>query len=203
MHKQRLDVLGQEQQFLIDANAGLDGAAFDLAALPEVVRVHSAQSSARDEIQQHVRAASELDILAVRGLGLIGLNDSMLRSCLGRDEQRLRVRALLLDPKSPALPRRAAEIGESAESLAGGVKLTEARLRELSDTCDVEIYRYDILPTWRVIRAGGTMFVGAFDAGWEGHESATYKIMETPHGPLFRGFKRMVDAMIDGAQRTV
>ncbi|MGW5674741.1 helix-turn-helix domain-containing protein [Streptomyces sp. NPDC003860] len=178
------------------------GAAFDLAAFPEVVRVYSSQTSARAEIQQHVRAASELDILAVRGLGLIGLNDSILRSCLGREGERLRVRALLLDPRSPALPRRAAEIGESVESLAGGVELAEARLRELTDACDMEIYRYDMLPTWRVIRADGTMFVGAFDAGWEGHESATYKIMETPHGPLFRGFKRMVEAMADGAQRT-
>ncbi|MEU5978764.1 helix-turn-helix transcriptional regulator [Streptomyces sp. NPDC047315] len=178
------------------------GAAFDLAAFPEVVRVYSSQASARAEIQQHVRAAAELDILAVRGLGLIGLNDSMLRSCLSRNEGRLRVRVLLLDPKSPALSQRAAEIGESAESLAGGVNLAEARLRELTDTCDVGIYRYDMLPTWRVIRADGTMFVGAFDAGWEGHESATYKIMETSHGPLFRGFKRMLDAMISGAQRT-
>lgn len=60
-----------------------------------------------------------------------------------------------------------------------------------------------MLPTWRLIRTDGTLFVGAFDAGWEGHESATYKVMETPHGPLFRGFCRMFEAVIDGAQRTV
>ncbi|MEW1549605.1 helix-turn-helix domain-containing protein [Streptomyces tsukubensis] len=179
------------------------GAVFDLAAFPEVVRVYSTQAAAQAEIQQHAGAASELDILAVRGLGLIGLNDSMLRSCLNRAQERLRLRVLLLQSSSPALSRRAAEIGESSESLASGVELTEARLRELSPTCDVEIYRYDMLPTWRVIRADGTMFVGAFDSGWEGHESATYKIVETSHGPLFRGFKRMIDAMIDGADRTV
>ncbi|MFF3557485.1 helix-turn-helix domain-containing protein [Streptomyces tsukubensis] len=179
------------------------GAVFDLAAFPEVVRVYSTQAAAQAEIQQHAGAASELDILAVRGLGLIGLNDSMLRSCLNRAQERLRLRVLLLQSSSPALSRRAAEIGESSESLASGVELTEARLRELSHTCDVEIYRYDMLPTWRVIRADGTMFVGAFDSGWEGHESATYKIVETSHGPLFRGFKRMIDAMIDGANRTV
>lgn len=178
-------------------------AAFDLAAFPEVVRVYSAQASARDEIQQHARAATVLDILAVRGLGLIGLNDSMLRAHLGRPDGRLRVRVLLLDPEGHALAQRAAEIGESPESLAGGVRLAEARLRELSDVCDIEVYRYGMLPTWRIIRTDSLMFVGAFDAGWEGHESATYKVMETPHGPLYRGFRRMFEAVIDGAERTV
>nr|WP_314243956.1 helix-turn-helix domain-containing protein [Streptomyces sp. DSM 40907] len=179
------------------------GAAFDLAAFPEVVRVYSAQAAAQEEIQQQVRGAKELDILAVRGLGLIGLNDSMLRAHLGRPDGGLRARVLLLDPETPALALRAAEIGESAESLAGGVRLSEARLRELAGICDIEVYRYGMLPTWRLIRADSTMFVGAFDAGWEGHESATYKVMETPHGPLFRGFRRMFEAVVRGAERTV
>lgn len=181
------------------------GAAFDLAAFPEVVRVYAAQNSAAEEIQQQAREATELDVLAVRGLGLIGLNDSLLRACLPREQggKGLRVRVALLDPDSDALGRRAAEIGESAESLAGGVRLAEARLRELADVGDVGVWRYGMLPTWRLIRTDGTMFVGAFDAGWEGHESALYKVMETPHGPLFRGFRRMFEAVIDGAQRTI
>ncbi|WP_406448959.1 helix-turn-helix domain-containing protein [Streptomyces sp. NBC_01622] len=181
------------------------GPAFDLAAFPEVVRVYASQHSAAEEIQEHARSAKELDVLAVRGLGLIGLNDSLLRAHLTREQPPggPRVRVLLLDPDSPALARRAAEIGESAESLASGVRLAEARLRELADACAIEVYRYAMLPTWRLIRTDATMFVSAFDAGWEGHESATYKIMETPHGPLYRGFRRMFDAITDGAQRTV
>ncbi|WP_406168331.1 helix-turn-helix domain-containing protein [Streptomyces sp. NBC_00996] len=181
------------------------GAAFDLAAFPEVVRVYAAQNSAGEEIQQQAREATELDVLAVRGLGLIGLNDSLLRACLPREQggKGLRVRVLLLDPDSDALTQRAAEIGESAESLAGGVRLAEARLRELADSSDIQVYRYRMLPTWRLIRTDSTMFVSAFDAGWEGHESATYKVMETPHGPLYRGFCRMFEAIIDGAHRTV
>ncbi|MEU2300561.1 helix-turn-helix transcriptional regulator [Streptomyces antibioticus] len=181
------------------------GAAFDLAAFPEVVRVYEAQNSAAPEIRQQARDAQELDVLAVRGLGLIGLNDSLLRACLPRDQggRGVRVRVALLDPDSDALAHRAAEIGESAESLAGGVRLAEARLRELADAGDVGVWRYRMLPTWRVIRTDSTMFVGAFDAGWEGHESALYKVMSTPHGPLFRGFTRMFEAVIDGAQRTV
>jgi transcriptional regulator with XRE-family HTH domain len=181
------------------------GVAFDLATFPEVVRVYATQNSAAQEIQQQAREVRELDILAVRGLGLIGLNDSLLRACLPREQggSGLSVRVALLDPDSPALAQRAAEIGESAESLAGGVRLAEARLRELADTCEISVWRYRILPTWRLIRMDSTLFVGAFDAGWEGHESATYKVMETPHGPLFRGFRRMFEAVIDSSERTV
>lgn len=46
------------------------------------------------------------------------------------------------------------------------------------------------------------MFLSAFDAGWEGHESATYKIMQKPHGPLYRGFRQMFDAMLADGERT-
>lgn len=34
-------------------------------------------------------------------------------------------------------------------------------------------------------------------------QSATYKVMETPHGPLYRGFRRMLEAILEGAERTV
>ncbi|MGW5445430.1 helix-turn-helix domain-containing protein [Streptomyces asiaticus] len=181
------------------------GRAFDLAAFPEVVRVYATQADASEDIRQLAVLAKQLDVLAVRGLGIIGLRDSLLRSSLTRPEgqQAPQVRVLLLDPESPALTVRAAEIGESAESLAGGVKLAEARLRELPSVCDIQVYRYRVHPTWRIIRLDGTMFVSAFDTGWEGHESATYKVMETPHGPLYRGFKRMFASMMDAAVRTV
>ncbi|WJV47270.1 helix-turn-helix domain-containing protein [Streptomyces flavofungini] len=215
---QRLDVyeriadglhMPDDARHLLGLAAGRErrtgGAAFDLATFPEVVRVYAAQNSAAEEIKERAREATELDVLAVRGLGLIGLNDSLLRACLPRERggNGLRVRVALLDPDSEALTRRAAEIGESAESLASGVRLAEARLRELADVGDVSVWQYRMLPTWRLIRADGTMFVGAFDAGWEGHESALYKVVETPHGPLHRGFRRMFEAVVDGARRTV
>ncbi|GLF98757.1 helix-turn-helix domain-containing protein [Streptomyces yaizuensis] len=177
-------------------------APFDLAAFPEIVRVYEAQHAAASEIQQQARDAEELDVLAVRGLGLLGLNDSLLRSCL-HEGAHPQVRVLLLDPDSDALALRATEIGESAESLASGVRLTEGRLRELPESCNVKVWRYGILPTWRIIRTDSTMFIGTFDPGWEGHESATYKVMKSPHGPLFRGFQRAFEAMLDDARRTV
>lgn len=180
------------------------GSAFDLAAFPEVVRVYSAQAAAATEIQRQTRTAAEVDVLAVRGLGLIGLNDSLLRSSLTREAgPKAHVRVMLLDPDSDAIAVRAAEIGESPESLAAGVRLSEARLRELSDVCQIEVYRYRMIPTWRLIRTDTTAYVSAFDVGWEGHESATYKVMETPYGPLYRGFRRMFDALVGDAVRTV
>lgn len=177
-------------------------AAFDLAAFPEVVRVYASQASAAEEIQRQAKSAVELDVLAVRGLGLVALNDALLRDGLTRP-QPPRARVLLLDPDSPALAARAAEIGESAESLAGGIRLAEARLRELAPGRDLAVYRYRIMPTWRVIRLDTTMYVSAFDAGWEGHESAVYKVMRTPNGPLFRGFCRMFDALLAEGERAI
>ncbi|MFV8127561.1 helix-turn-helix domain-containing protein [Streptomyces syringium] len=179
------------------------GTAFDLAAFPEVVRVYPSQASAAEEIRRQARSAAEVDVLAVRGLGLIGLNDSLLRGPVMRAKVPLRVRVLLLDPDAPALAKRAAEIGESAESMASGVRLAEARLRELTEAGDVQVYRYRMLPTWRVIRLDNIMFVSAFDAGWEGHESAVYKVMETPHGPLYRGCRRMFEALVEDGERSV
>ena len=180
------------------------GKAFDLAAIPEVVRVYSAQAAATADIHRQAAAAAEVDILAVRGLGLVGLNDSLLRGHLAREDgERVRLRVLLLDPECPELAVRAREIGESAESLAGGVRLAEARLRELRQVCDVAAYRYASLPTWRLVRLDRVLYVSAFDEAWEGHESAVYKVMETGNGPFFRGFRRMFDALAQGARRTV
>ncbi|BBA99296.1 putative transcriptional regulator [Actinacidiphila reveromycinica] len=183
-----------------EARAG--GVAFDLAAFPEVVRVYGSQAAAADEIQRHAATAAEIDVLAVRGLGLLALNDSLLRAGLTRREPP-RVRVLLLDPDAPTVATRAAEIGESAESLAGGIRLSEARLRDLAPGRQLAVYRYRTLPTWRIIRLDSTMYLSAFTAGWEGHESAVYKVMSTPSGPLYAGFRRMLDALAEDAERTI
>lgn len=178
------------------------GAAFDLAAFPEVVRVYETQASAGEEIQRHAAEAQEIDVLAVRGLGLVALNDALLRGALTRP-QPPRARVLLLHPDAPATAARAEEIGESAESLGGGIRLSEARLREIAPGRDLAVYRYRILPTWRIIRCDTTMYVSVFHADWEGHESAVYKVMETPHGPLYQGFRRMFEALIAEGERTI
>lgn len=181
------------------------GPAFDLTAWPEIVRVYADQAAATEEIRKAARGAREIDVLAVRGLGLLALNHGLLRDALTRpvDEDRPMLRVALLHPDSPAVATRAAEIGESPDALSDGIRLTESRLRELADTCHVEVYRYRTLPTWRVIRLDSVQYVGAFDAGWEGHESAAYKLVETPHGPVYRGHRRQFEALIADADRSV
>ncbi|MGY0459447.1 helix-turn-helix domain-containing protein [Kitasatospora sp. cg17-2] len=180
------------------------GAAFDLAAFPEIVRVYSDQASAAAEIQRTARSAGEIDVLAVRGLGLLGLRDSLLRPHLERGaDARPRLRVLLLHPEAPAVADRAREIGESAESLSSGILLAEARLRELAEVGHVEVYRYRTLPVWRTIRLDATLYVSSFHSGWEGHESATYKVLATPYGPLFAGWRRQLDAMVTEAERII
>ncbi|MFF0295535.1 helix-turn-helix domain-containing protein [Kitasatospora sp. NPDC004615] len=186
------------------ARRRVSSTAFELAAWPEIVRVYESQDAAAAEIQRTARSASEIDVLAVRGLGLLGLSNSLLRPHLDRDgDTPPRLRVLLLDPDSPAAAQRAAEIGESTESLAAGIRAAEARLRELVPAGGVEVYRYRALPVWRVIRLGSVLYVGAFDAEWEGHESATYKLVRTPNGPLWAGFRRLFDAMVEDSTRII
>jgi hypothetical protein len=69
--------------------------------------VYPNQAEASREIRDHSRKAAQVDILAVRGLGLLGLNDSELRGPLTERQAPVRVRALLLDPDSPAVAVRA------------------------------------------------------------------------------------------------
>jgi transcriptional regulator with XRE-family HTH domain len=183
------------------------GSVFDPVNFPEVVRVFDVQASAAVEIQAAARAARQIDVLAVRGLGLLGLNDSVLRAPFA--EQRpggLDLRVLLLDPDSPAAARRAGEIGESGEGFAEGIRFAESRLRELAKTNDgvrVSVHRYRSVPIWRLIRLDSMMYVGVFDTEWEGHQSPTYKVPETPRGALYRGCSRTFEALLEDAVKVV
>ena len=67
------------------------------------------------------------------------------------------------------------------------------RLREVVDTnsvVDLTVKLYDRLPVWRVIRLDEMIYVSAFDAAWEGHESAVYEIPHTPRGAFWAGYQR-------------
>ncbi len=172
----------------------------------EVIAVYRSQQDAAADIGAAVRQAREVDILAVRGLGLIGLNHSLLRPAVTGGRSPQVVRALLVDPDSDAARRRAAEIGESFESFTSGVLLAVARLRELAEhtTATMEIYLYDMLPTWRVIALDETLFVSAFGQDVEGHTSPMYKISSSAYGgALHRGFRRFVGELQRTARRVM
>jgi hypothetical protein len=74
-----------------------------------------------------------VDVMAVRGLGLIGLNDSLLRGPLAGRTGEVRVRVLLLDPDAPAVAVRASEVGERPDAFAAGIRLSVSRLAEFRD----------------------------------------------------------------------
>jgi transcriptional regulator with XRE-family HTH domain len=180
--------------------AGLDH--LGASGRAEILAVYPSQSTARGEIEQRAQKAAAVDVLAVRGLGIIGLNDSLLRS-------RVRARAvsvgvLLLDPDGDAAHRRAAEISESYGSFSAGIRLSLERLAELAaDGANVAVHLYDMLPTWRVLGLDTTLFVSAFGTSHEGHTSPMYKITGSPHGALHRGFRRFIDELRRTSRRVV
>jgi hypothetical protein len=112
----------------------------------------------------------------------------------------LHVRVLLLDPQSQSAQRRASEIGESLDAFTSGIQLALARLREVADgepLLNLQVKLYDRLPVWRVIRLDHVMYVSAFDAAWEGHESAVYEIPHTPRGAFWAGHRRDFEDLWD------
>ena len=138
----------------------------------------------------------------MRGLGIIGLNDSLLRSRVRTDSTRLGV--LLLDPDSDAAHRRAEEVGESYGSFSAGIRLSLERFGELAgEGAHVEVHVYDLLPTWRVIGLDATLFVSAFGQTHEGHTSPMYKITGSPHGVLHRGLRRFIDELRRTSRRVI
>jgi transcriptional regulator with XRE-family HTH domain len=174
---------------LAPANAAARAA---FAGHAEIAQVFARQADAEAELRALTRSADVLDLLAVRALGLIGLNDSLLRGPLAERTDDIRVRVLLLDPDAPAASARASEIGERPEGFAAGIRLSITRLAELADCLSVslQVALYQDLPTWRIIRLDSTLFLSAFGRWSEGHRSGMYKLSAAVNGVLHAGFVR-------------
>src|SRR5205823_11213956 len=56
--------------------AGLDH--LGASGRAEILAVYPSQSNARAEIERRAGLATKIDVLAVRGLGILGMNDSLL-----------------------------------------------------------------------------------------------------------------------------
>ncbi len=180
--------------------AGLDH--LSTSGRAEVIAVYPSQSAALTDMRGLAQAAHEIDVLAVRGLGILGLNDSLLRTSVQANAPTLRV--LLLDPDCEAASQRATEIGEGYSSFLSGLHLSIERLRDLAkETGTVQCHLYSLLPTWRVVSLDNTMFVSAFGKTHEGHTSPMYRVAESPHGALHRGFRRFIDELRRTARRVV
>ncbi len=139
----------------------------------------------------------------MRGLGIIGLNDSVLRGPLGERGKPVRVRVLLLDPGSPAVAVRAAETGESPESFSAGIRMSLARLAELDGHPVIRLAAavYWSLPVWRILAFDGTMFLSAFTPRAEGARSGMYRLTAVSDGVLHAGMTRQFEDMWRSARQ--
>jgi transcriptional regulator with XRE-family HTH domain len=177
---------------LAPASAAARGA---FAGHAEIAQVFASQADADAELRVGTAISEELDLLAVRALGLIGLNDSLLRGPLSQRTNPVRVRVLLLDPDSPAAAVRAVEIGESPDAFTAGIRLSIARLGELGEQpwIGLQVAVYQELPTWRIIRLDDALYLSAFGKWSEGHRSGMYKLTAAANGVLHAGFIRYYD----------
>ncbi|MGI5217841.1 helix-turn-helix domain-containing protein [Nocardia sp. CA-290969] len=170
----------------------------------EIARTYPSQADAADDIRTAVRGSAAIDVMAVRGLGILGLKDSLLRGAIPTGA---RLRTLLLNPDSDAAAYRAKEIGESAESFTAGIRLSISRLRELSVAGrQVEVYLYDHVPVWRIISIdgpSGILFVSAFTDQREAHSCPTQRIEPNPRGILHHAFRRTLEHTVTTAHRVV
>jgi transcriptional regulator with XRE-family HTH domain len=157
-----------------------------------IASAYASQSSAAAEIRDAAWQAVEVDLLAVRALGLVALNDSLLREALAAPrEETVNLRVLLLDPDCAAAVTRAEEIGESPASFAAGIRMALARIEELATLphLDITAAVYTTLPVWRIIALDSTIYLSVFDHAVEGHQSSLYKITG-PENLLHAGFSR-------------
>ncbi|WP_433179029.1 helix-turn-helix domain-containing protein [Actinoallomurus sp. CA-150999] len=179
---------------LAPAHAAVRGV---LTGHAEIARVFTDQAEAYQELRDLAATATEISILAVRTLGLISLNDSLLRGPLTQRATPVSVRMLLLDPDAPTVATRSSEIGESPESFATGIRLAIARLAEFDGHPYVTLRTalYNQLPTWRMLGFDGTLYVSAFGTSREGHRSGMYKLTAASGGVLHAGFRRQFDEM--------
>ena len=128
---------------------------------------------------------------------MVGLNDSELRGPLIERDAPVRVRALLLDPDSPAVAVRAAETGESAVSYSSGIRMALARLAEQEGhpVVRLETALYSSLPVWRMLTFDETMFLSAFTPKAERARSGMYKLTAASDGVLHAGMTRQFEDM--------
>jgi transcriptional regulator with XRE-family HTH domain len=161
----------------------------------EIAQVFIDQAHANAELQAHAAGAAHVDLLAVRALGLIALNDSLLRGPLSSRTKPVRVRVLLLDPESPSAAVRATEIGESLDAFTAAIRLSLTRLAEFDGhpVVDLQTSVYSELPTWRMLRFDDTLYLSAFGVSSEGHRSGMYKLVAGINGVLHAGFLRQYE----------
>jgi hypothetical protein len=175
-------------------------------ARSEIVRVFEDQAAAAPAIVAAAADARRVRILSVRGLGILGLNGSVLRELLTeRGAAPRRIEVLLLAPDGAAAGTRAIEVGESADAFSHGLDLGLQRLRELTVETrhELAVYLYDELPAWRLIALDDALFISSFGSAVEGHRSRMYQVDGRKQSTIATAITRMFDDMITRGTRVI
>lgn len=189
-----LERLAEGLQMPDDARILFGLAPLHLPVPKEITAVYDNPAEANAELRQQAAAAARIDVLTVRGLGLIAMRDSLLRGPLAARTTPAEVRVLLLDPVSPAAGARAAEVGESPESFTAGSRLALARLAEFRDHpyVTVRTAMYTVLPAWRMAAFDGVVYLSAVGPGRQG---AMYRLAAAAGSVFHAGMSRQFEDM--------
>jgi transcriptional regulator with XRE-family HTH domain len=173
----------------------------------EIACIFPSQQEAAREIQQLMPSARTVHVLAARGLGIIGLNNSLLRESLlaHQPQDAISMRIALLDPSSEFARQRAREIGEPCQAFTRGIELTLDLLQDMASEAAIalEVYLYDELPIWRLISIDEILYASSFNERWEGHESQMYKIKPTLNGPFHSALTRLFRQTCASSRRAI
>lgn len=157
-----------------------------------IVNIYQNQSDAEDAIRTKLQTARAIDILTIRGLGILGLKESLLKQMLIDRAGQITIRVLYLNPNSIFVEQRAKEIKENHSTFVHGILLCQKFLSELKYIYKLNIgaNMYDDLPIWRMIILDDTAFVSSYIPSCEGHNSAMYEIKSGQKYSLYCVFKR-------------
>lgn len=166
-----------------------------------IVGYHVSQAACLADLRRLVESAARVDILAIRGLGLFALTDSVMRATLVRRRAQLTVRVLMLDPASSFVKARAMEVGDEAESLRSGIRLSRKSVDEMRRMgVDITSRYYSRLAVWRLTMLDDRMFVSGFVPSIEGHDFPVLELKYTGPRSLFAVLKKQFEEMWDAAE---
>jgi hypothetical protein len=158
-----------------------------------LVACYASQAEAEIALRQAAESATAIDVLTVRGLGVFGLNDALLRDTFQRGAKDVRIRVLIMSLSSPYIPQRAAEIGETEAVFRHALSLGRDALLDVQrrTSCLIESRQYSTLPIWRIIKLGGRLFVSSYGESQEGHLTLMYELVDAGPTSLYTVFERV------------
>lgn len=162
-----------------------------------VLNVYPNQVAAESAISSALERARTLDVLSLRGLGLLGLRDSLLTSAILRRSGDLTIRVLLLNPQSKYVVERCREVSEDVGAIRNGILVACHGLSELKRThsVSIEVRLYDAPPVWRLIFMDDRLFMSMFVNAMHGHNFPMSEVVYTGPLSLYSGFRKHFETL--------